>query len=254
MSTPKEDLLSISEVYHENTKDRERVVPMSLFSPQSAGPWYLAFKKYPHRPRVPLAVPEARPSPGAEETMRKRRTIRQYADQPLELDHLERLLYFANGITGATPLDHGTLSLRASPSAGALYPIELYIAAFSVTGLHEGVYHYEVEGNTLELLRSGQFRQDIYQITHRQEMVLQSAVAILMTAMFRRTKVKYGERGYRYVLLDAGHLAQNLYLESTALGLGCATVGGFIDDKANDLLGVDGLDESVVYMAVVGRT
>ena len=253
MSSPKEDLLSISEVYHENTKDRERVVPMSFIAPQVTGPWYRAFKKYPHRPRVALAVPEPRPSPGVEDTMRSRRTIRQFAEESLALDDLGRLLYFSNGITGQNPLDRGTLPLRASPSAGALYPIELYVAAFSVTGLQEGIYHYEVEENVLELLRPGQFRQDLFEVTHRQEMVLQSTVAILMTAMFARTKAKYGERGYRYVLLDAGHLAQNLYLESTALGLGCATVGGFLDDTANRLLGVDGLDESVIYLAVVGH-
>ena len=245
MTSPKEDLSSISEIYHENTKDRERVIPMAYNAPPASGPWYRAFKKYPHRPRVALEVPQPRSSPSAEETMRARRTVRLFTEEKLGLDDLGRLLYFTDGITGSQALDHGTLPLRASPSAGALYPIELYVASFSVDGLDEGIHHYEVEDNALEFIRPGQFRQDLFEVTHRQEMVLQSAAAILMTAMFGRTKSKYGERGYRYVLLDAGHLAQNLYLESTALGLGCATVGGFLDDKANHLLGIDGLDESL---------
>jgi SagB-type dehydrogenase family enzyme len=242
----------MSEIYHENTKDRERVIPASINAPSTTGPWYRAFKKYPHRPRTALAICEPGPSTTAEEAMRARRSTRQFRNEPLSLDQLGRLLYFSNGITGTQPLDQGTLPLRASPSAGALYPIELYVAAFSVEGLQEGIYHFEVEDNVLELLRPGLYKQDLFEITHRQEMVLQSAVVVLMSAVFGRTRNKYGERGYRYVLLDAGHLAQNLYLESTALGLGCATIGGFFDDKANNLLGIDGVDESVVYMAVIG--
>lgn len=253
MSIPRETLDSISEIYHENTKDRERVIPMDFGYAPATGPWHRAFKKYPHRPRLALSVPEPAASPGAEEVMRSRRTLRQFTGEPLTLTEVERLLYFTNGITGAVPLEGGTLPLRASPSAGALYPIEVYLAALSVDGLEQGIYHYEVEGNALEFVRPGSFGEEIFEITHRQEMVREASACLFMTAMFGRTKHKYGERGYRYVLLDAGHLAQNLYLESTALGLGCATIGGFLDDRANRLIGVDGLEESVLYMAVVGR-
>ncbi len=253
MSIPRETLDSISEIYHENTKDRERVIPMDFGSVQATGPWHRAFKKYPHRPQIRLPIPEPGKTPGAEEVMMSRRTLREYTGEPVTMDEVGRLLYFTNGITGSLPLDRGTLLLRSSPSAGALYPIEIYQVAFAVDGLPQGVYHYEVEGNALELVRPGYFLEEVFEITHRQEMVLRASVCLLLTAVFGRTKAKYGERGYRYVLLDAGHLAQNLYLESTALGLGCATIGGFLDDRANRLLGVDGLEESVVYMATVGR-
>lgn len=124
---------------------------------------------------------------------------------------------------------------------------------FCVQGLQGGVYHYDVEGHALESVRPGGYQQFLYDATYRQEMVLHSSVVLVMTAIFPRTKIKYGERGYRYVLLDAGHLGQNVYLESVSLGLGCATVGGFLDDEINTLLGVDGLLESAVYLAVVGR-
>lgn len=253
MSLLKEDLFSISEVYHENTKDRPQVAPLLSNIPQHQGAWYRAFKKYPHRPRVELQVPSPRACPGLEEAIQRRRSIREYSGEQLSLDELSRLLFFGNGITAQAGRDDLIPPLRASPSAGALYPIELYAVVFCVQGLQGGVYHYDVEGHALEFIRPGQYRETLYEATHRQEMVLQSSVVLVMTAVFGRTKVKYGERGYRYVLLDAGHLGQNIYLESTALGLGCATVGGFLDDNINMLLGVDGLLESVVYLAVVGR-
>ncbi|MCR4397879.1 MAG: SagB/ThcOx family dehydrogenase [Firmicutes bacterium] len=253
MGLPEEDLFSISEIYHENTKERAMVLPLLGNVPRERGPWHRAFKKYPHRNAIRLEKPVPGPSPGFEETARRRRSIRDFSGDPISLDELARLLYFSNGITGSLQSGDSLIPLRASPSAGALYPIEVYPFVAAVSGIEQGVYHYEVEGHALEHLRSGSFSEDLYEYTHRQEMVRKSSVVFVMTAMFGRTKVKYGERGYRYVLLDAGHLAQNLYLESTALGLGCATVGGFLDDEVNGLLGVDGLLESAVYVAVVGR-
>jgi len=250
----KEDVFSISELYHENTKDREHLAPIMSNIPQQQGPWYRAFRKYPHRPKIRLEIPSPGTSPGLEEVIQKRRSLRKYTGEPVSLDKLSRLLFFSNGITGRTPVsDDAVLPLRASPSAGALYPIELYPVVLSVEGLEEGVYHYDVEGHALEFLQPGQYKEFFFKASHQQEMVLQSSVLFVMTAIFGRTKIKYGERGYRYVLLDAGHLAQNIYLESTALGLGCATIGGFLDDEVNKLIGVDGLLESVVYLAVVGK-
>lgn len=255
MALPKENLFSISELYHENTKDRKQVAPLLSNIPQQEAVWYQAFKKYPHRPKIALEVPApSNACPGLEEAIQRRRSMREFSGEPLSLDELSRLLFFGNGITKTEALSEEiVLSLRASPSAGALYPIEIYPVVFRVAGLQEGVYHYDVQGHSLELLSPGQYKDFMYEASHQQEMVLQSSAVFVMTAIFDRTRVKYGERGYRYVLLDAGHIAQNLYLECTALGLGCATIGGFVDDDVNSLLGVDGLLESVVYMAVVGR-
>ncbi|MGE5541638.1 MAG: hypothetical protein ACM3WT_01230, partial [Bacillota bacterium] len=100
---PEEDLFSISEIYHENTKDRARVTPIMGNIPQQRGVWYRAFKKYPHRPRIPLEVPSPRPSPGLEEVIRGRRTIREFSGESLSLDELGALLYYGNGITGQLP-------------------------------------------------------------------------------------------------------------------------------------------------------
>ncbi|NPV69307.1 MAG: SagB/ThcOx family dehydrogenase [Firmicutes bacterium] len=216
--------------------------------------WYRAFKKYPHCCRVVLEKPSPLPSPGLEEAVFRRRSIRDYSGQPLSLDEFGRVLFFSGGITGKIVSGDVTIPLRASASAGALYPIELYPVVVAVDSLEPGVYHYDVEGNALELLRPGHYRNHLFEDCHRQDMILNASAIIVMTAMFARTKIKYGERGYRYILLDAGHLAQNIYLECTALGLGCATVGGFMDDNVNRLIGVDGLQESAVYIAVIGKT
>ena len=213
-----ENLFSISEMYHENTKDRAQVAPIMAVVPQQRVVWYRAFKKYPHRPRVKLEVPAPRVQPGMEETVQRRRSIREFTCEPLTLDELNRLIYFGNGITGRLPSDGTMLPLRAAPSAGALYPIEVYPVVIAVEGLEPGIYHYDVEGHTLEFIKPGAFGENMFLATHRQEMVKSSAVVFVLTAMFSRTKVKYGERGYRYVLLDAGHLAQNIYLEATRLG------------------------------------
>ncbi len=312
MAVEKENLMSISEVYHENTKDRRRLAPIMSNLPQQHGPWYKAFKRHPHKPQVRLEKPIADAGVGAdaeadscadaesdscadadagadgveaaravvsladrvntgdvgraastypksesclaaiatpagmttsaraafETILHARRSIRHFSSDPLTLDEINRLMYFSNGITAEMPLSGGgALPLRASPSAGALYPIEFYSVVFSAEGLQPGVYHYDPSGHTLEFLRPGDFRELCYEISHGQEMVRQSSVLIAMTAAFDRTKSKYGERGYRYVLLDAGHALQNLYLESTALGLGCCTIGGFLDDEANRRVG-----------------
>lgn len=266
MAVEKESLMSISEVYHENTKDRRRLAPIMSNLPQQHGPWYKAFKRHLHKPQVKLAKPVAEGCEAAtcplvcqcmsafDNLAQSRRSVRHFSADPLTLDEVNHLMYFSNGITAEMPLaGGGTLPLRASPSAGALYPIELYPIVFAAQGLEPGVYHYEPGGHTLEFLKQGDFKELCYEISHGQEMVRESAMVVAMVGVFDRTKAKYGERGYRYVLLDAGHLAQNLYLESTVLDLGCCTIGGFLDDEANHLLGLDGLSESVVYLAVVGR-
>ena len=243
---------SISEIYHENTKERARVAPLMLDLPVQRGHWYRAFKKYPHRQRIAMEKPSPLVSPGLEQAIARRRSIREYSDEPISLDQLSRVLFFSGGVTGKVS-GEVTIPLRAAASAGALYPIEMYPVVEAVEGLEPGVYHYDVEGHALEFLRGGRYRTQLFEDCHRQDMMLKASAIIIMTAVFGRTKIKYGERGYRYVLLDAGHLGQNIYLECTALGLGCATVGGFLDDRVNALVGVDGLQESTVYIAVIGR-
>jgi SagB-type dehydrogenase family enzyme len=138
------------------------------------------------------------------------------------------------------------------PSAGALYPAEIYLGVRAVRGLEAGIYHYEVPENSLALLSRGNPADPLHKVCCGQEYARQAAVVVLISAVIERTKRKYGDRGYRYVLLDIGHLGQNLYLACTALGLAIVTTCGFFDDEAADLLGIDGCDEAVFYVAFIG--
>jgi SagB-type dehydrogenase family enzyme len=123
----------------------------------------------------------------------------------------------------------------------------------AVRGLEAGVFHYEVPEASLALLRRGDPTDRLHEACCGQEYARQAAIVVLISAVIERTKRKYGDRGYRYVLLDIGHLSQNLYLACTTLGLAIVTTCGFFDDEAADLLGIDGCDEAVFYVAFIGK-
>jgi len=169
------------------------------------------------------------------------------------MNDLSKLLHQSYGITGELPGKNDfKQELRSSPSAGALYPAEIYIAVRKVSGVEPGIYHYNVPNHELELLVPGDPTEQIQEVCCGQEYVRQTSIVILMSGVLARTKLKYGERGYRYALLDIGHLGQNIYLSCTALDLAIMTTCGFYDDEANQLLRIDGVDEAVMYVAFIG--
>jgi SagB-type dehydrogenase family enzyme len=129
----------------------------------------------------------------------------------------------------------------------------MYLGVRAVEGLDGGLYHYEVPDASLALLAPGDHSTRLYQVCSHQEHARRAAMVVLITGVVERTKRKYGDRGYRYVLLDIGHLGENLYLACAALGLAVVTTCGFYDDEAADLLGIDGCDEAVFYVAFIGR-
>jgi SagB-type dehydrogenase family enzyme len=145
------------------------------------------------------------------------------------------------------------LEFRAAPSAGALYPIELYPVVHNVSDLPSGIYHYAVREHALERLEQGDFRSGVTQAGLYQGFLAQANVCFVLSAIFQRTRWRYHERTYRYVLLEAGHIAQNLYLEATSMGLGACAVGAFLDGTLNDLLGLDGVGEAALYIISVGE-
>jgi SagB-type dehydrogenase family enzyme len=196
--------------------------------------------------------PIALPAPGdwhglsLEEAVERRRSIRDYSTEALSFAELSRLLHAAQGIT------EGRWGFRAAPSAGALYPIELYTVVHNVTGLAPGVYHYAVREHGLELLRAGDFRAAVMRAGLWQPFLGQAGVCFVLSAIFQRTRWKYTERTYRYVMLEAGHIGQNLYLAATSMGLGACAVGAFLDDELNELLELDGKTEAALYVISVG--
>jgi SagB-type dehydrogenase family enzyme len=204
-------------------------------------------KSYPDAQRVDLPDPHGYRGMSLEEVIENRRSIREYAGEPLSLEEFSRLMHAAQGITDQRR------GFRAAPSAGALYPIETYIVVHDVAGLEPGLYHYAVVDHTLERLRTDNLRGAIMVAGIGQEMLGQAQVCFVLSAMFQRLRWKYRERTYRYALLEAGHIGQNIYLAATSMGLGACAVGAFLDDELNDLLGLDGQEEAALYLISVGQ-
>lgn len=207
------------------------------------------YKRYPSAPKIALSDPSGEGGPSLWEALRRRRSVRRFQDVPLPEEALSRLLWAAQGITRR---GRG-VDFRMAPSAGALYPVETYVVVHDVEGIEAGVYHYAVQEHALDQLRTGDFRAEIAQAALDQRMAAWANVVFVWTAVFERSKWKYKQRAYRYVYLDAGHIAQNVALAAVGLGLGSCQIAALYDDEANGLLGVDGDRESTIYMTVVGR-
>ena len=252
--------LFLSELYHENTKLHpltfQQMMPSSDFSRADLQAMSRAYKQYPNLPRVKLPAIEGINQNGRtfDEVLSSRRSVRDFADLELDLDDLSKILHQSYGITGELPGKGGfRQDLRSAPSAGALYPAEIYIAVRKVAGVEPGIYHYNVPHHEIELLIPGDPTEKILEVCCGQEYVRQTSIVVLISGVLARTKLKYGERGYRYALLDIGHLGQNLYLSCASLELAVMTTCGFFDDEANKLLRIDGVDEAVMYVAFIGK-
>ena len=206
------------------------------------------FKTYPDTPRVRL--PDlALDDGGLFDALARRRSLRAYSNEPLELGELGALLWAAAGVTAR----EDGFAFRTAPSAGGLYPVEHYVVANRVSGLEPGLYHYDVLGRALERLTAGDLRLPVARAALDQRIAAEAQAVFVWTAVLERSRWKYGERFARYVLLDAGHIAGNVALAATALGLGSCQIAAFFDVEAADLLGVDPDLEPVVYMSAVGR-
>ncbi len=206
------------------------------------------FKTYPDAERVTLPAP-APPAADVWSVMARRRSVREFGGPPLTLDELAVLTWAGAGVTAV----QGGYALRTAPSAGALYPVETYVVVHRVEGLAQGAYHYAVLERALERLRAGDLRAAARDAALDQDVAGSADVLFLWSAVWRRSTWKYGQRAYRYVPLDAGHIAQNVALAAVALGLGSCQIAAFYDDEADALVGLDGEEESVVYMTAVGR-
>jgi SagB-type dehydrogenase family enzyme len=250
---------SIADLFHENTK-LHRATAIAAVGDEGYGARELeamarAYKRYRLHPQVRLPrVPADAVGSPLGEVIAARRTIRTFAPDQPTLSEVSAILQWGYGITGEVRIPGGGVqSFRAAPSAGALYPAEIYLGVRTVRGLDAGIYHYEVPEHSLALLSRGDPTERLYDVCCGQEYARQAGMVVLISAVIERTKRKYGDRGYRHVLLDIGHLGENLYLVCTALDLAIVPTCGIFDDEAADVLGIDGCDETVFYAAFVGR-
>lgn len=228
------------------------------YTPGSLGGYALDWERMPEPykayasplARIPLPEPLVRENTPLWETFARRRSTRAYARAlTLPLGVLASLLWATQGITA----EGGGWQFRAAPSAGGLYPIETYVATRAVEGLEQGIYHFRPQAFDLELIKRGDYAFALSEAALGQGMIGDAQVTFVWTAIVERSTWKYRQRAYRYIYMDAGHIAQNLYLAGTAAGLGVCAVGAFFDDRVNGLIEVDGTEETALYLACAGR-
>jgi SagB-type dehydrogenase family enzyme len=179
-----------------------------------------------------------------ETALQKRRSIRKFKPHAVTLTDVSQLLWAAQGITDPRE------GLRTAPSAGALYPLELYLVAGDIDGLARGVYHYRPQAHDLAKTEDGDRRQALAKITFGQSWLQDAPAVLVFTAVVDRTTGKYGERGIRYVYMEAGHAAQNVYLQAVSLGLGTVVLGAFQDADVRKVLS---LEEDPLYLMPFGH-
>jgi SagB-type dehydrogenase family enzyme len=201
---------------------------------------------------LPAPVPLERP---LGEVIEGRRSQRAFRHDPISAELLAALLNAGYGVTGTVESheDQPSLPLRAVPSGGALYPLELYVAVLRVGDLEPGLYHFDPLARRLEAIRLGLSSQTFGELSTYPDVVSSCAALVLVAAIFGRTRFKYGLRGYRFALLEAGHVAQNVLLAATALALAAVPLGAFYDRRTDTFLELDGVNESTLYTIAVGH-
>jgi len=195
--------------------------------------------------RIKLPQPRRKSDVSLEWCLDVRRSIRSYRDLPLDLAQAAQLLWSAQGMTAPG-------GLKTAPSAGALYPLETYLVAGRVDGIPAGVYRYVPESHELAPGAPGDPRGGLARAALDQSPVADAPASIVFSAVYRRTTKKYGQRGVRYVHMEAGHAGENVCLQAAALGLGTVTIGAFHDGEVKRILKLPD-EEEPLYILPVGR-
>jgi len=192
---------------------------------------------------IKLPPPKFKGEVSLEEVLKSRRSIRSYKDSPLTLEEVSQLVWAGQGITTGW-------GGRTAPSAGALYPLEIYLVVGKVEGIDCGVYHYQPQEHSLIKIEEGDRRGALFSSALFQSSVKEAPLSFVICAEYQRTTKKYGKRGERYVHMEAGHVGQNICLQAQALGLATVVIGAFMDKAVKKVLGVK---EKPLYIIPVGR-
>jgi SagB-type dehydrogenase family enzyme len=211
-------------------------------------------RRSPHLPAVALPRPDL-PTTAFADVIEARRSEREFGEEAVSLPQLAGLLHAGYGLThqllSELPAGVGP-QLRSVPSGGGLFPLELYVVPWRVVDLGTGLYHLDPLRWVLERLRGGGLLEEVAAAAIYPEPMTRCAALVVATAVFWRTRFKYGQRGYRFALLEAGHVVQNIVLAAAAYRLASVPLGGFYDARLDAVLGVDGVEESAVYAVGVG--
>ncbi len=197
---------------------------------------------------ITLPPPEYSSKVSLEEAIYKRRSVRSFMNESLTLSEISQLLWAAGGKT----IDGVTGPSRSYPSAGGIYPLEIYLVVGKIGGLQQGIYKYYWRDHNLKMVKQGDYRNPLARAALKQSFIEQAPVTIVLTVFYRKTSRVYGKRGtMRYVPMDAGHAAQNISLQAVAMGLGSVPVGAFDDRSVKKLLNLS--QEDPLYLIPVGR-
>lgn len=193
--------------------------------------------------KMKLPKPRYTSSVSVEEAMLKRRSIRSYKNEALTIEEVSQLLWSAQGITAGW-------GGKTVPSAGATYPLEIYLVVGNVKGIEPGVYHYLEETHEIVKINGKDIRKELTRAALGQEYINNAPISIVIAAKYARTTARYGERGIRYVDNEVGHCGQNIHLQCEALGLGTVVIGAFHDEQVKKILGIK---EEPRYIMPVGK-
>ncbi|MEX5218034.1 MAG: SagB family peptide dehydrogenase [Nitrospira sp.] len=250
MLIPPGDTDSVWELFHENSKlSRFDTVPTveDIRDEMARIHESLPYDEY---PKIELPTRILRLSIPLGDAICVRRSVRRFEPSTLDVETLSSILYYSYGITGDVTVPR---SSRAIPSGGALYPLELYFYSASIQSLEPGLYHYDPSRHCVTLLHRSAMMESIAKTLVQPEIIAEAAMVVFITALFQRSAFKYGDRGYRFVLMEAGHLAQNLHLVVQGVGLSGVSIGGFFDRAIDTLLRLDGVNHSNLCMVALGR-
>jgi SagB-type dehydrogenase family enzyme len=195
---------------------------------------------------IRLPEPKFRSASSFEASLRERRSVREFSSASLSLASVGQLLWAAQGLTAAT-------GERTAPSAGALYPLELYLVAGSMERVAPGVYRYEPPSHALRSHCVRDRRPQLAEAALGQTAITGAAAVLVATAVYGRTSVKYGSRGNRYVHMEVGHVAQNVYLQAQSLGLGTVIIGAFDDERVREVLELQADENPLALMPIGAR-
>ena len=242
--------IDFSGLFHQSSKDRSGQGSMKIPLDNSEWPpeWsVISYKDYPRFKKIPL--PDTKPTGDLFELIRARSSRRDFSGAPVSIGLLSAVLKYSCGITRSTQNGES----RAQPSGGGRYPIEVYPVVFAGSDeVPSGLYHYGVKRHELDVLWQRAFTKEDIAAFFTYPWAQDATLGLFLTAVFSRNQIKYGERGYRQILIEAGEIVQNIYLVSTALGLQCCAIDGVREQDIEKLLDVDGITESVVTSLVLG--
>jgi len=240
------------ELFHENSKLSRLSNPLpetSIVEIMKAQQESLPYHGY---PEVPLPDKPTDLHMSVDSAIRTRVSTRQFQAIDMPFDHLATILHYGYGISRTNEGSDIPKAFRLVPSAGALYPLELYFYAGHIAGTTPGLYHYNPMRNSVRLLRAGSGNDRLFNPFVQGTLVKDASVIIFLTAIFEKCTFKYGERGYRFIFLEAGHVAQNINLVAAALGLSSLNIGGFYDREIDEYLEIDGVNHSTIYIVSIG--